>query len=101
MNSWRSASESRGGLIIDQNSSPTCPVMRLSLSGVLMLLYVETNRREVNSPLLKEGKYLIEVLNVFVGLTLFAAMAERVLSTVNLNDLFGDQLNSVMKLPPA
>ena len=55
-----------------------------------MLLYVETNRREVNSPLLKEGKYLIEVLNVFVGLTSFAAMAERVLSTVNLNDLFGD-----------
>ena len=51
--------------------------------------------------MLKEGKYLIEVLNVFVGLTSFAAMAERVLSTVNLNDLFSDQLNSVMKLPPA
>ena len=66
-----------------------------------MLLYVETNRREVNSPMLKEGKYLIEVLNVFVGLTSFAAMAERVLSTVNLNDLFGGQLNSVMKLQPA
>ena len=66
-----------------------------------MLLYVEANRREVNSPLLKEGKYLIDVLNVFVGLASSAEMAERVLSTVNLSDLFGDQLGSVMKLPPA
>ena len=55
----------------------------------------------MNSPLLKEGKYLIDVLNVFVGLASSAEMAERVLSTVNLSDLFGDQLSSVMKLPPA
>ena len=75
--------------------------MRLSLSGVLMLLYVDIKFREVNNPLLKDGKYLTPALNVFVGLISSAAMADRVLLTLNLNDLFGDQLSSEIKLPPA
>ena len=75
--------------------------MRLSLSGVLMLLYVDIKFREVNNPLLKDGKNLTAALNVFVGLISLAAMADRVLPTLNLNDLLGDQLRSAMKLPPA
>ena len=66
-----------------------------------MLLYVETNLREVNKPLLKDGKNLTAALNVFVGLISSAAMADRVLSILNFNDLFGAQLSAVMKLPPA
>ena len=73
----------------------------MSISGVLMLLYVETNLREVNKPLLKDGKNLTAALNVFVGLIASAAMADRVLSILNLNDWFGAQLSAVMKLPPA
>ena len=75
--------------------------MRLSLSGVVMLLYVETNLREVNKPLSKDGKNLTAALNIFVGLISSAAKADRVLSILNLNDLFGAQLSAVMKLPPA
>ena len=54
----------------------------------------------MNSPLLKDGKYLIDVLKVLVGFNLSAVMAENVLSRLKLTDLFGDQLSSVTKLPP-
>jgi hypothetical protein len=36
--------------------------MRLSISGVLMLLYVDIKFREVNNPLLKDGKNLTAAL---------------------------------------
>ena len=61
---------------------------------------MDVNRSEVNSPLSKEGKYLIDVLKVLVGLNSSAAIADNVLSRLKLSDWFGDQLSSVTKLPP-
>ena len=62
---------------------------------------MDTYRKEVNRPLLIDGKYFIDAVNVFVGLISLAARAERELLRSNLKDLFGDQLRSAMKLPPA
>ena len=54
----------------------------------------------MNSLLVNLGKYLIVAVKVFVGFTSEAAMAERLFSNFNWNDLCGDQLRSAMRFPP-
>ena len=73
----------------------------LLVSGSATLLWIDSNCRDVNRPLLNDGKYLMVAVNVLVGLASeLAARTERLLSRFSLNERLGTQESCVVNVPP-